>query len=207
VNAGDSPRKLPGDWFPGVVPANVRIDEGGLVESTHSFHRYRSEQPAGISIGHGAAVYAGTVFDAGPSAQIRIGEFALLNSVWITCESSVEIGAYTLISWGVCLFDSYRLPLDPAVRLPLNRAERRLQLERFAAERRWDADPEAHPIRIGRNVWIGFDVCVLPGVEVGEGSIIGAGSVVNEDVPPYTVAAGNPLRRIRELDPGGSRDG
>jgi acetyltransferase-like isoleucine patch superfamily enzyme len=60
---------------------------------------------------------------------------------------------------------------------------------------------EARPIRIGRNVWIGFDACVLPGVTIGEGSIVGARSVVVEDVPPFTVVAGNPARFIRHLHP------
>jgi acetyltransferase-like isoleucine patch superfamily enzyme len=49
-------------------------------------------------------------------------------------------------------------------------------------------------------VWIGFDACVLPGVTIGEGSVVGAKSVVNENVPPYTVVAGNPARVIRQLD-------
>jgi acetyltransferase-like isoleucine patch superfamily enzyme len=56
------------------------------------------------------------------------------------------------------------------------------------------------PIRIGRNVWIGFDACVLPGVTIGEGSIVGARSVVFADVAPWTLVAGNPARVIRALD-------
>jgi acetyltransferase-like isoleucine patch superfamily enzyme len=59
---------------------------------------------------------------------------------------------------------------------------------------------ECRPIRIGRNVWIGFDCCVLPGVTIGDGSIVGARSVVCEDVPPYTVVAGNPARVIRKIE-------
>jgi acetyltransferase-like isoleucine patch superfamily enzyme len=49
--------------------------------------------------------------------------------------------------------------------------------------------------------WIGFDVCVLPGVTIGEGAIVGARSVVAGDVPPYTVVAGNPARVVRRLSP------
>ena len=56
------------------------------------------------------------------------------------------------------------------------------------------------PIRIGANSWIGFDSCILPGVTVGEGSIVGARSVVTESVPPYCVVAGNPARVVRLLD-------
>lgn len=52
---------------------------------------------------------------------------------------------------------------------------------------------------IGDNVWIGENVCILPGVRIGKGSIIGAGSIVTKDVPDYSVAAGNPVRIIKQL--------
>ena len=53
------------------------------------------------------------------------------------------------------------------------------------------------PIVIGNDVWIGARVIILPGVHVGDGSIIGAGSIVTHDVPPYGIVAGNPARLIR----------
>jgi acetyltransferase-like isoleucine patch superfamily enzyme len=59
---------------------------------------------------------------------------------------------------------------------------------------------ESRPVRIGRNVWIGFEACVLPGVVIGEGSIVGARSVITENVPPFTVVAGNPARIVGVLD-------
>jgi len=52
---------------------------------------------------------------------------------------------------------------------------------------------------IGRNVWIGDGVVVLPGAEIGEGSVIGANSVVTGIIPPFTVAAGAPARTIRHM--------
>ncbi len=52
---------------------------------------------------------------------------------------------------------------------------------------------------IGRGSWIGVGAIVLPGVTVGEGAIVAAGSVVSQDVPPYTVVAGNPARPVRKL--------
>ena len=57
----------------------------------------------------------------------------------------------------------------------------------------------AHPIQVEDDVWIGGHVCVLPGVTIGRGSVIAAGSVVNRDIPPYTLAGGNPCRVIRSL--------
>ena len=70
-----------------------------------------------------------------------------------------------------------------------------------------DFDPEKRsttypaPIVTGKNVWIGSSVTVVPGVHIGDGAIIGAGSVVTKDIPPYTIAAGVPARVIRKIDP------
>ncbi len=57
----------------------------------------------------------------------------------------------------------------------------------------------AKPITVGNNVWIGGNVVVLPGVTIGDNSTIGAGSIVVKDIPPNSVAVGNPCRVIRTL--------
>ena len=57
----------------------------------------------------------------------------------------------------------------------------------------------ALPITVGNNVWIGTHVSVLPGVTIGNDVVIGAGSVVNRDIPDGVVAAGNPCRVIRKI--------
>lgn len=62
-----------------------------------------------------------------------------------------------------------------------------------------DFELQLRPVRVADWVWIGVDAIVLPGVTVGEGAVVGAGSVVTRDVEPYTVVAGNPasLRAVR----------
>ena len=51
---------------------------------------------------------------------------------------------------------------------------------------------------VGNDVWIGQNVTVLPGVHIGDGAIIGANSVVGSDIPPYSIAVGNPCRVVRK---------
>ncbi|WP_061248281.1 CatB-related O-acetyltransferase [Leptospira alstonii] len=51
---------------------------------------------------------------------------------------------------------------------------------------------------VGNDVWIGTNAIVLPGIKIGDGAIIGTYSVVSRDVPPYTIAAGNPAKLVRE---------
>lgn len=55
------------------------------------------------------------------------------------------------------------------------------------------------PVHIGENVWVGANVVILPGVTIGDNSVIGAGSVVTKDIPANVVAVGNPCRVLREI--------
>ena len=55
------------------------------------------------------------------------------------------------------------------------------------------------PVHIGRNCWLGAGVIVLPGVSIGENTIVGAGSVVTKDLPANVIAVGNPCRVLREI--------
>ncbi len=56
------------------------------------------------------------------------------------------------------------------------------------------------PIHIGKNCWLGAGVIVLPGISIGDNSVIGAGSVVTKDIPANVVAVGNPCRVLREIN-------
>jgi acetyltransferase-like isoleucine patch superfamily enzyme len=70
-------------------------------------------------------------------------------------------------------------------------------------DRRADMTPA--PIVIGRKVWLGASVTVVPGVSIGDGSIVGAGAVVTRDVPANAIVAGIPAKLIRETGFGASR--
>jgi len=190
-----APRTLEWDWFPGVIPDNVVVDDSAYVETTFSFQFFRSRREAGVVYGRGASTYLGTMFDVGPEGRVTLGEYALVHGARIICDAEVSIGDYALISWNVVLMDSYRVPFD--------KSARRRELARVPARKPRCAEGtvKARPIRIESNVWIGFDACVLPGVTIGRGSVVGARSVVMDDVPPFTVVAGNPARVIRQLEP------
>jgi acetyltransferase-like isoleucine patch superfamily enzyme len=187
-------RTVPGDWYDGEVPDNVVLEEGSYLETSFSLLMFRSRLPVGVRLGPGASAYRGTMFDVGPGGSVEVGRFGMLNAVRIICDGRLEIGDHALISWGVVLMDCYREPFEPAARGHYRRAVAE------APGRAAELAAAPRPIRIGPNVWIGFDSCVLPGVTIGEGSIVGARSVVVESVPPYSVVAGNPARLIRQLD-------
>lgn len=186
-------RTLPWDWYAGTIPDNVVIDATAYVETAFSFALAHSRRPESVRMGRGASAYLGTMFDVGPGGQVIVGDYTLLNGVRLICDAQISIGAYCLFSWNVVVMDTYRLPIDPDAR-------RRAIASRRALDTDFVADASAaRAVSVGANVWVGFDVCILPGVTIGDGAIVGAKSVVSSNVPPYSVAAGNPARVIRTI--------
>jgi len=116
-----------------------------------------------------------------PEAQVRLGDHAGLNGTSIQCVRQVEIGELSNIA------DAYIT--DTAAHT-------------LGSQRRMEGveDLPARPVLIGRNVWISVSVVILDGVRVGDNSVLGACSLVREDVPANVFAAGNPLRIIRHLE-------
>ncbi|HBE74140.1 MAG TPA: hypothetical protein DDW31_08695 [candidate division Zixibacteria bacterium] len=93
-------------------------------------------------------------------------------------------------------------PTDPAERrLEMEHSKRQL-LPRFDRGRpAAEYQPVFHtaPVAVGDDVWIGARAIILKGVTVGQGSIVAAGSVVARDVAPYTVVAGNPAVKVKDI--------
>jgi len=106
---------------------------------------------------------------------------------------SITIGDRVLISHNVNIFDSLTHPIN---------AQKRHHHYKTIMQSGHppSIDLGAEPVTIKNDVWIGANACVLRGVTIEEGAIIGVGSVVTKNVPPYTIVAGNPAQVIRELN-------
>ena len=129
------------------------------------------------TLGEGAVINPGFACDYGFNIHFGQRAFVNFNCVFLDC-APIAIGDDLQMGPGVQLLTAEH-PLDPATR-------------RTGVE-------TARPIHIGHGVWFGGGAIVLPGVTIGDGSVIGAGSVVTRDVPGRTVVAGNPARRLRSL--------
>lgn len=101
----------------------------------------------------------------------------------------IRIGDRVMIASNVQIYTAAH-PVLPKERLVSDWKERKTTFFRTYAR----------PVEIKDNVWIGGGCIILPGVVIGENSVVGAGSVVNRDVPANCVAAGNPCRVIRYLE-------
>jgi acetyltransferase-like isoleucine patch superfamily enzyme len=118
-----------------------------------------------------------TLIQVDKNAYISMGDYARIGSgVWMRAGLQILIEKHVLIAPGVKIFDHHMHPVS----------------ERYAGYSR--------PVKLGRNTWIGLDSLILPGVEIGNHSIVGGGSVVTRNVSPKTVVAGNPALMIDTIE-------
>jgi acetyltransferase-like isoleucine patch superfamily enzyme len=131
------------------------------------------------------------VYDQG---VLTTGANFFLGRSRVYCAHRVTIGNYVLVSDNVSIMDSDLHPIRAS--------QRRAAADQWAKGVFPDvyADTPGSPVVIDDDVWIGFGASILKGVHIGQGAIIGAGSLVNCDVPAWTVVAGQPARPIRTLD-------
>jgi UDP-3-O-[3-hydroxymyristoyl] glucosamine N-acyltransferase len=114
---------------------------------------------------------------AGPGAIIQFDKNSGASTSRIISYAGIHIGEGSLIGAGclICDSDMHEVPLG--AQNSVNSA----------------------PIHIGKHVFIGANSIILKGVIIGDGAVIGAGAVVTGDIPPATLAAGQPARVLREL--------
>jgi maltose O-acetyltransferase len=161
--------------------AELLLQQYNATLSEHGETRRRLLSELLGSVGEGTMVKPPFACDYGYNIRIGRNGFVNYNCVFLDC-ALIEIGDNLQMGPAVQLYTAGH-PVDPEAR--------RTGLE------------FAKPIRIGSDVWIGGGAVILPGVSVGDGSVVGAGSVVTRDVPPLSVVAGNPARAVRRVSPGG----
>jgi lipopolysaccharide O-acetyltransferase len=142
-----------------------------------------------IQFGRGFTSGPGLRIDAiGKEASVIIGRSVQVNNnVHIGATRLINIGNHVLIASGVFIADhNHGVYSGPRQSSPLVSPASRTLL--------------GAPVHIEDNVWLGEHVCVLPGVHIGKGVVVGAGAVVTEDLPDYTIAVGTPARVIKRFD-------
>jgi acetyltransferase-like isoleucine patch superfamily enzyme len=136
-----------------------------------------------LEIGAHTLLEPGVWLTAPGAARIRIGSGTFLNlGVMVASMNLVEIGDHCMFANGCFISDSSHRFEDPHVPVP------------------WQGFTTKGPTRIGDNVWCGANVVVTTGVTIGERCVIGANSVVTEDIPPCSIAAGAPARILRTIE-------
>jgi len=155
--------------------------------------RLKRVKPAGKIVVGSHSLIEGLLQTETEKGKIQIG-----NNVYvgggssISSADSVEIGDDVLISYKVFIMDHDSHSVRYSVR------KNDLQNWWHHGGHDW-SNIRSGPVVIEKGAWVGAGSIVLKGVTIGEGAVIGAGSVVTRSVPPWTIVAGNPARKIREL--------
>jgi acetyltransferase-like isoleucine patch superfamily enzyme len=122
-------------------------------------------------------LWAGTRIEVAKGARLTIGKGTYLNrNTTVVCHNRISIGAACRIAYEVIIMDTdeHEVP---------------------------GGGPITEPVEIGDDVWLGARVIVLKGSRIGRGAIVGAGSIVRGELPPYSISVGQPAKVIRLYDP------
>lgn len=157
------------------IKYTVSIDKGAV---------FFQSQRNSINVEDGVRIGSGVRIKSGFDGKITIGKNVLIDDFsYISAHKNISIGEETMIA-----ASSYVVDFNH--KYPLTLSKKNLFL---------DKGYESKTVEIGKYVWIGASVVVLPGVKIGDNAVIGAGSVVTKDVPANSVAVGNPARVIKKI--------
>lgn len=171
------------------IKKKYQLDDTCLVYPSFTCYLIEGSTLTDISIGK-KCILAGQLVSA-YNGKITLGDYSQIGSgTIIRCMEKVVIGELTAISTNVVISDNNNHPVNP------NDRELMQKTLPGSYERSWIHSSHS-PIIIERNCWIGENSRICKGVHIGEGSIVAANSVVTKDVPPYSIAAGNPAKIVK----------
>ena len=118
---------------------------------------------------------------------------------WLQRQRGVKIGKN--VHWGTNVIVDYPYPYFVKVEDGASLSGNDFLLAHYKPLKYHSLCTESYvaPIIVHKHAWIAVNVTILPGVEIGEGAIVSAGSVVSKDIPPFTVAKGNPAKVVVDL--------
>lgn len=153
-----------------------------------------------LTIGDNCIVSGNFIFES-QEGEIKIGNHSYIGGSTFISRCSITIGNNVTIAWGCTIYDHDSHSL--------NYLDRRKDIDdeledirshrSFVYSKDWSV-VKSQPIVIHDDAWIGMNCIILKGVTIGEGAIVGAGSVVTKDVPAKTVVAGNPTQIVKKME-------
>jgi len=172
---------------------NASIQSSSRIYAQARIYNYQNN-PSRIRIGNGTHV-RGELLIFANGGEIVIGDHCYVGEgsrIWSA--ERITIGNNVLIAHNVNIVDTNAHEM--------NHLERAAGFQRLMKEGhpRTKNNVLTAPVLIGDYAWISFNVCILKGVRIGEGAIVAGGSVITDDVPEFTLVAGNPAKIISKLD-------
>ena len=180
--------------FDQAIERVIHLGERSNIEGINVRDQYKAGLR--LKIGNDCLIHGNYVFER-PSGIVTIGNRTFIGGGLFSCIDQITIGNDVMISWGGTFVDTDFHSLVSEERTnDVLEWKKGLDENRIGKYKNW-INVKSAPIKICDKVWIGFNCIILKGVTVGEGAIVGAGSVVTKDVLPYAIVGGNPAQFIR----------
>ncbi len=180
---------------------NEFVEKGNshFLESFHLLLNKPKKNKVYLKVGNDTMLNCTITFESA-TGEVIIGDRCFIGASQIISKNRVEIQNDIFIAWGCCIYDHDSHSIDYKER------EKDIQRQlndfrngkNFIESKDWSA-VNSKPIKICSHAWIGMNCIILKGVTIGEGAIVGAGSVVTKDVAPWTIVGGNPAKMIKEI--------
>lgn len=197
-------RKLFGKRQANALERYAEIDESAIVDRPL---RLRLDNPDTsldrkyLRIGKDCVVHGFFIFES-QEGFISVGERTFIGGSTFICRTGISVGNNVYIAWGCTIYDHDSHSINYLDRMNDMDVElynyRERTIYKSNQGKNWSVVNTA-PITICNHAWIGMNCIILKGVTIGEGAVVGAGSVVTRDVPAWTLVAGNPARIIKAI--------
>jgi acetyltransferase-like isoleucine patch superfamily enzyme len=154
-----------------------------------------------LEIGENSHIFA--IFNIlRPEAKIKIGKRCQIGNVNYVSAKNIEIGDDVIMAWGINILDTDAHSIYWEERKDdvkkCRKAYRDTKGNDIARYHDW-GNIKSEKITVEDKCWIGANVIILKGVTIGEGAIIGAGSVVTKNIKPWHIAGGNPAKHLKKI--------
>lgn len=151
-----------------------------------------------ITIGENSHITGSFIFEI-QAGKITIGNRTFIGGGIFISVDEIEIGDDVMFSWGCTVTDNNsHSHIWSQRKNDVIDWKKGLDENKIGIYKDW-TNVKKGKIKIKDKAWIGFNCIILKGVTIGEGAIVGAGSIVTRDVPDWTIVAGNPAKIIREI--------
>lgn len=182
---------------------HIRIGDSLLFSNFSLNARLAHAGKVYLTIGNDSMIGGDFTFET-TSGEVIVGDRVYMAGGNVISTNKVIIEDDVFVSWKVYFFDndSHSLNyLDRIEDMKNHLHDWRSGKINYNTSKDWRNVASA-PIKVCRYAWIGMECIILKGVTIGEGAVVGSGSVVTKDVEPWTVVGGNPAKLIKRLTPG-----
>lgn len=177
-----------------IADGNIKLGKNSFINNLSVVIYKPEKNNCNIIIGDDCLV-SGTITIYNTDSKVKIGDRVFIGAnTELYCNKEISIESDVMLSWGITVIDtnSHSLMWE----------ERRNDVQDWIKGSKYKdwSKVESKPVIIRSKSWIGFKSIILKGVNIAEGTIVGAGSVVTSSTDPFTIVGGNPAKLIKKVN-------